>query len=73
MKSKVKRFDTPGRFSGSYDTLFVESVTADMIFRWMSSGVSVINIREAGFGSDFDILTKGLVRDFIRFAGAISN
>jgi len=66
----VRRLEIPGRFSGSYDTKLSESVLAAMIFRWIPWGVSVITMRDNGLGSDLDILTKGLVRDFIRFAGA---
>jgi hypothetical protein len=36
----------------------------------MSSGGSVIRIRDKGEGSDFDIFFRGLVRDIILFAGA---
>ena len=38
----------------------------------MSSGESVIRIRDRGDGSDFDIFFRGLVRDMILFAGAES-
>lgn len=36
----------------------------------MSSGESVIRIRDKGEASDFDIFFRGLVKDMILFAGA---
>ena len=41
-----------------------------MSFFWMSSGGSVIRIRDRGEGSDLDIFLRGLVRDMILLAGA---
>jgi len=39
----------------------------------MSSGESVIRMRDAGDGSDLDIFLRGLVRDIMRLAGAASH
>lgn len=66
----LSRFDTPGRFSGSYVIPSRESVRAVLNFLWIVSTSSVISILELGFASDLDIFLLGSVRDMIRLADA---
>lgn len=67
------RFDTPGRSAGSYVMPGIESVNATLIFCEISSGESVMMIRERGLGSDLDIFDVGALSDITRFAGAKSH
>lgn len=48
----------------------MESVRAEMIFFWISGGVSVIRILERRSAWDFDILRWGSWRDITLLAGA---
>lgn len=64
------RFDTPGRALRSYEIPSMESVRADLIFLVISARVSVMRMREFGFGSDFDIFFVGSAKLMTRFAGA---
>lgn len=64
------RFETPGRWAGSYVMLGWESVRATLIFFWMEAGESVRMIRDFSSAWDLDILDVGSLRDITRFAGA---
>lgn len=63
------RFETPGRFSGSYEMPDMESVVAPFIFWLISSGESMIDIRDLGSASDFDIFCVGFLSDMTLFPG----
>ena len=62
----------PGLLSGSYVTPDSESVTAALIFRAMSSALSVIKILDFSFGLDLDIFSCGRASDIILLAGAVA-
>ena len=66
----AKRFETPGRWSGSYDKPVTISVNASLILSLMTSGLSSIWIRERKSWWDFDILRRGSLSDMTRFADA---
>lgn len=60
------RFETPGRFSGTYVMLGIESVTVDFSLEMIRSGGSVMLIRDEAIGADLDIFCDGSRRDRIR-------
>jgi len=47
----------------------MESVVAPFIFWWISSGESMIDIRDLGSASDFDIFWVGFLSDMTLFPG----
>lgn len=63
------RFETPGRFSGSYDMPVRESVVAPFIFLRISSAESMIDIRDLASMSDLDIFWVGFLSDMTLFPG----
>lgn len=66
------KFDTPGRFAGSYVIADSESVTAVRSLSRAAAGVSVSNIRVFGSGFDFDIFEEGSRRLRTRACGAVN-
>lgn len=60
----------PGLVAMSYEMPAWESVSAEEILARISSGVSVMRMRERSLLCDFDILEVGSVSDMMRCTGA---
>lgn len=67
----TKRFDVPGRATGSYVIPAMESVTAERILDVICVAVSVRRILDGISGEDFDIFEVGSRRESILLEGAV--